>query len=458
MNLNDLLDQTAARAPQRVALVTATSSWTFARLHQEVQRAAEAFAHCGIRKGDCVALVLRNGPEFVTAYFGLVRLGAVAVPINFLVQKAEELRYMLADCQAKGVVTQKEFLKGILAARTLLKAPLRIWATDTENAGQDVLQFDKFLAGEGSGPAARATAPGDAPSQAPHISPSSKDVAAILYTSGTTGFPKGVMLSHGNLVSNCESSIEALRLREQDVILTILPMFHTFAWTGCVLVALRLGAKNVVSNSIAPAGPWIKMMGRHGVTVFAAVPQVYAVLAKEARGIKRLLLKYWFFRRVRFGASGAAPLSPDTARAFEAAMGIPIVEGYGLTETSPVISINRPLQRKLGSVGLPIQDVQVKIIREDETTLPPGQEGEICARGPNVMLGYHGHPEATRDTFTRDGFLKTGDIGLLDEEGFLFVRDRKKDMIIVKGLKVFSAQVELVLNSHPQVEESAIVG
>ncbi|MBI3550497.1 MAG: long-chain-fatty-acid--CoA ligase [Elusimicrobia bacterium] len=442
--LDRLIDGAAARWPTRTALVIGEDSWTFERLRERVHRAAAAFRARGIGKGDCVAIVLRNSPEFIVAYFGLARIGAVAVPINFLVTKPEELRFMLDDCSAAGVVTQQEFLKGLLAARKALPKLKSVWTTDGAPA-DGVESFAAFVDGAPAEPA-------------PAPAARAGDVAAILYTSGTTGTPKGVMLTHANIHSNCEASREWLGVTHKDVALTILPMFHTFAWTGCVLVSLSAGAKNVISPAIAPATPWLKQMGKHGVSVFAAVPPVYSVIAKEACGFKKFVLRYWFFRKVRFCISGAAPLGVETAKAFQAAMRLPILEGYGLTETSPVATINPPGGPRAGSVGKAIPDVRLRIIADDETPLPVGQEGEVCIQGPNIMLGYHNKPDATKETFTKDGWFKSGDIGVLDEEGYLYLRDRKKDMIIVKGLKVFSAQVEQVIAAHPDVEEVALIG
>ncbi|MEE8425490.1 MAG: AMP-binding protein, partial [Elusimicrobiota bacterium] len=259
------------------------------------------------------------------------------------------------------------------------------------------------------------------------------------------------------LVSNCEAAIEAMELTRKDIAITILPMFHTFAWTGCVLLSLRLAVKNVIVASITPPKPWLKLMGRHGVSVFAAVPQIYSVLARQARGLKGLVLKYWFFRKVRLAVSGAAPLSPQILKDFRQGFGLSIVEGYGLTETSPVATINPVDDTRAASVGKPVRDVEIRIVGEDGKSLPEGGEGEICIRGPNIMKGYLRDEAATREAIDAEGWLRTGDVGAI-EDGFLYIRDRIKDMIIVKGLKVFSAQVESVLVTHPDVQEAAIIG
>ncbi|HBL17176.1 MAG TPA: long-chain-fatty-acid--CoA ligase [Elusimicrobia bacterium] len=446
--LNALLDRAAQEGGERPAFVMGERAVSFRAVRHEVLSTAEGLRRSGVLRGDRVAIVHRNAPEFVVAYFALNRLGAVAVPINFMVQKADELAYMLNDCGACGVVTQTEFLPGLIAAAGRCPALKALWTTDLRAGGEHpapVRDFAKL----------KETPPEDFPRD-PAVE---SDTAAILYTSGTTGHPKGVMLTHRNLVTNCESSLLRMRLSRRDVTLCILPMFHSFAWTAIVLTSLRLTMKCVVSAAVAPAKPWLKAMGRHGVTLFAAVPQVYAALSREAKNLKtRLFLRHWAFRKVTLAVSGAAPLPVPIAEAFASAVGPAVLEGWGLTETSPVAAVNPPGAVRLGTVGTAIDGVRLKIIDDAEAGLPAGAEGEVCVQGENVMKGYWNKPAETRETFTADGWLKTGDIGALDADGYLTIRDRKKDMIIIKGLKVFSAQVEAVIGEHPAVEESAVVG
>ncbi|MBI4051525.1 MAG: long-chain fatty acid--CoA ligase [Elusimicrobia bacterium] len=441
--LTDLIEQAAQNFGDKPFLTLRDKSLSFKEIGERSRQLADAFSRRGIGKGNCVAIVLRNSPEFIITYFALTRLGAIAVPINFLVQKVHELEYMLKDCGAVGVVTQNEFLENLKSVKRNLSSLKYLWCTDYSEEGTE--NFWTFLNSKLS-------------THNPQLPTSSEDVVTILYTSGTTGSPKGVMLTHHNLLTNCEGALQLLNIIPDDVFLCILPMFHTFAWIACVLVPLKLGCKVVVLSSVTPAKPWLKLMAKHGVTLFPAVPPIYFVLSKEAVGFKRLLLKYYFFRKVRMGISGAAPLSVEVLKAFESKLGVPILEGYGLTETSPAVSINPLQHRKIGSVGKIIPGVAVKILDEEGRELPTMDEGEICVRGPNVMKGYYNKPEATQEAITPDGWLKTGDIGALDAEGYLYVRDRKKDMIIIKGLKVFPAQIEAILLTHPAIEEAAVVG
>ena len=442
--LNGLLDRAAQEGGERVAYVVGARETTFSAFHREVLSIAAGLRRAGFVKGDRLVIVHRNDPAFVAAYLAINRLGGVAVPINFMVQKPDELAYMINDCGAKGVVAQTEFLPGLKAAAAKCSALKSIWVTDAPAAEGAVRRFNELRL--------PVTEPWP-------LDPAEEgETAAILYTSGTTGFPKGVMLTHGNLLSNAESSIKRMKLGRNDVGLCILPMFHSFCWI-IILIALRLNLTTVVFANIAPAKPWLKAMGRRRVTLFAGVPQLYAALAREAKDLKtRLFLRWWAFRKVKIAVSGAAPLTPAVAQAFLDATGVGICEGYGLTETSPVMTINPLSDRRFGTVGPPIEGVTLRIIDDAEKELPLGAEGEIVTKGPNVMKGYWNLPDATQAAFTADGWFKTGDVGILDADGYLAIRDRKKDMIIIKGLKVFSAQVEASLLEHPAVEEAAVVG
>lgn len=447
-DLYSTLLKSASNFPDKDAIVELNGRrWTYDRLLLTVDRTADALWQLGVRPGDRVAIILRNGAEFILTHYALAKIGAAAVPVNFLISKTEEIRFILEDSGTKGIITQEDFMAPYKRIRPSIPAISFLLTTDGDER-DGILNFGKLIDNAPSNPELLA-----------HYKHASRDtVASVLYTSGTTGHPKGVLLSHGNLIANARSSKAALHVHHDDVFLCLLPMFHTFSWTTTTVLPLMLGASALVVSHITPAKPWLNMMGAEGVTVMAAIPQVFSLLAKEAKGFKRLYLQFWAFRKTRFAVSGAAPLSDETVKVFEENINVPLLEGYGLTETGPVVSVNQPSSRKTGSVGKPLPEVHVRIVDENGRQLSHGEEGEICVRGENITKGYHGNPGATSEIFTDDGWLRTGDIGTLDQDGFLFIRDRKKDMIIIKGLKVFSAQVEQILCEHPLVGEAAVIG
>ncbi len=437
MTLYQFLKESAARLPNKTALIFNGQNWSYAEVLRNTDKMAEGLQKAGIIAGSRIAIFSKNCPEFALTVFACSKIGASAVPVNFFL-KADDLSFICLDAEVSGIVTQTAFLPLVDGVHKSTYRFKNIWVTDGEsNSFQSLLNADKHTSDAVSDP---------------------ETTVLILYTSGTTGKPKGVMLSNKNLTTNTQSCVTALDLSSSDRFMCMLPMFHVFAWTTCVLVPLYLGCTIVIVEAIRPPKPWIQLMGKHGVTVFSAVPQIYAVLAEQAKGFKRWALKYYFFRKVRFCISGAAPLQDETLQKFEDRIGTPLLQGYGLTETSPVVSSNTLKKRRKGSVGQPFPGIQVKIIDEKENTLAADAEGEICIQGPNIMQGYHKQEQATREVFTRDGWFKTGDVGLIDRDGYLYIKDRIKDMIIVKGLKVFSIQVEEVLLSHPVVQEAAVVG
>ena len=446
------LSDSAFRQPEKIALVEASTGRkiTYAELLMKVDRAADMFWEHGIRKGDRVAIVHRNSIEVVVANYGLYKIGAICIPMNFMVTKQEEIQFILNNAGAKAVVTQQEFIRHYLKAQPALPDLKYIFSTDTipETAQENPYvqlfweQIEKSKVHEATSGACACT----------------EDDAFILYTSGTTGQPKGAMVTHGNLASNVISCAQIFKINDDDVFLCLLPMFHSFAWTTCVVIPLYLSLKVVIVSNVMPATTWLSAMGSENVTLILAVPQILAVLSKEAKGLKQLYLRFWPFKHVRFAVSGAAPLTQEIKDRFEEKIGVKILEGYGLTETSPVVSVNTEELQKIKSVGPAIPAVSTIVLDEEGNEVPRNCEGELCVKGPNVFRGYFGNPQATKDAFTKDGWFKTGDIVAIDDDGFIFIKDRKKDMIIIKGLKVFSAQVEAIINSCPGIAECAIIG
>lgn len=451
-DLYTALADSAFRFPDKIALVEAGTGKkvSYHELLMQVDRAADMFFEHGIRKGDRVAVAHRNSINTVVANFGLYKLGAVCIPMNFMVTKPEEIEYILNNAGAKAVVTQAEFIRHYVKCLPRLPTVKYIFTTDEiPSSAAECPIVQKFWEEIEKSTFHDETASAQA---------GLDDLAFILYTSGTTGLPKGAMLTHGNLASNVISCAQIFKINDNDCFLCLLPMFHSFAWTACVVIPLYLNLKVVIVANVMPASKWLGAMGTEKVTLILAVPQIYAVLSKEAKGLKRLYLRFWPFKNVRFGVSGAAPLTQEIKDRFEEKIGVPILEGYGLTETSPVVSVNTEELQKIKSVGPAIPAVSTLVLDDDGKEVPRNAEGELCVKGPNVFRGYWGNEKATHDAFTEDGWFKTGDIVTVDDDGFIFIKDRKKDMIIIKGLKVFSAQVEAVICEHPAVEECAVIG
>ncbi len=408
--------------------------------YQALDRASDgiaaAAASAGIGDGDRVGLLCVNGAEFVIAYLGILKVGATVVPLNLMLNP-REIAYILADSGARGLIHHQALDAAAEAA--LEGLPQVEWRVRIgETPDRRSLDF---------GALTRTLAP--AP---PELDPDRGDeVAAILYTSGTTGRPKGAMLTHRNLLSNCDSVAQALLFNEGDRVLVVLPMFHAFAATVGMLTPLMNGLALVPLARFEP-----KLVSRaieeHGASVFLGVPSMYGTLLR----LDDAAVALW--RGVRICVSGGAAMPVALMSAFEARFGVPVLEGDGPTECSPVTCVN-PVHgvRKPGSVGLPVPGVEMRILDEAGREVSDGSHGEVCVRGPNVMRGYFGLPDATRESFHGDWF-RTGDLGYRDEDGYYFLVDRIKDLIITNGMNVYPRVIEEVLYSHPSIAEAAVVG
>jgi long-chain acyl-CoA synthetase len=431
MTLLDVLANSAGRGPSRPAFVFRDRRTSYGELQAQARHLAGLLAAAGVRPGDRVAMMLPNVPEFGAAYFGILAAGAAVVPLNPLL-KPDEVQYILQD-SAAGSILCLEMSRPLLAASRAPIHPLpRLIVLDAPNLGGEV---------------SRAPAAGP---PVPATPPAPGDVAACLYTSGTTGRPKGAMLTHGNLIANLASFHRVLHATEEEVFLAVLPFFHAYGATTLMLLPLSIGATTVLEPRFVPE-TILRSIVQHGVTIFMGVPSMFAVLAG-------LPAPEGWPGQLRFCISGGAPLSPAVLEAFEARHGTRIYEGYGPTECSPVLTVNPPDGlRKVGSVGPPIPDVEIRIVDEQGTSLPAGEVGEIAARGPNVMLGYLNRPDDTAAVI-RDGWYHTGDLGRMDDDGYVYIVDRKTDLILVGGLNVYPSEVERVLSTHPGVAEAAVVG
>jgi len=435
MTLVELFATSETRVPERPAIVFRDRRLTYRELGRLARAVSALLREMGSGARSRVVLMSPNVPEFGAGYLGILMAGATVVPLNPML-KAEEVRYVLEDSGAAAMVGLEASLPLLRAARAGLGRRCPILSLDGPAAGEP---------GDASLPeAVRAGL------RAAAASGSTEDVAVCLYTSGTTGRPKGALLSHGNLIANVQSFRTVLHVSEDDVFLAVLPFFHAYGATVLFLEPLSTGATIVVEPRFLPDAV-LRAMVQHRVTLFAGVPSMYAMLAASPRLAGD-------FSSLRLCIAGGAPLPVAVAEAFEAKYGIPIYEGYGPTECAPVLTVNPPFgKRKLGSVGPPIPQVDLRVVDDRGNALPPGEVGEIVARGPNVMQGYLNRPAETAEAL-RDGWYHTGDLGRVDEDGYYYIVDRKTDLILVGGLNVYPREVEAVLAGHPAVAEAAVVG
>jgi phenylalanine ammonia-lyase len=417
--------------PRKVALTFENRQYTYTDLDEWSSRVAEGLAESGVGRGDRVALFLPNIPEFAAAYLGIQKLGAVAVSLNSTL-RTEETRFILNDSGAVALFTT-EALRGHIDQPSLPNLK-RIIIVEGNAAGTDVA-LDELTANT-SGELTPAIMDRDDPS-------------AILYTSGTTGEPKGACLSHGNVISNMYAFNYNCGMRPDDKLLLFLPLFHCFGQNAILNSAFNACASVVLHRTFHPA-TIVRSLVDDQVTMFFGVPATFIPLYNLASTTDTASVRYYF--------SAAATLPREIARKWEEKYHRPINEGYGLTETSPFASYNHRLWYKLGSIGAPIENVEMRIVEpESGAQVPTGDPGEIVIRGPNVMLGYWNRPDATAKAI-RNGWFHTGDIGRVDEDGYFYIVDRLKDMVNVGGLKVYPVEVENTIYLHPAVEEVAVYG
>ncbi len=428
LNLASILTESAERRPDAAAIRLGARQLSFAELDDRSARLAALLAERGLKRGDRVGIMLPNVTEFPICYYGVLRAGGIVVPMNVLL-KRREIGFYLQDSGA-----------AILLAWHQFDAEARSGAAD---AGAEAIEIE---------PAAlEATLARQRPRTGLAES-EENDTAVILYTSGTTGKPKGAELTHLNLSRNCQISGETMtEVGEGDVVLGALPLFHSFGQTVSMNGSLRMGACLTLLARFDPAEA-LATIERDRVTHFQGVPTMYGALLHHPE-------------RERFDTStlrscitGGASMPVEVLRGFEAAFGAIVLEGYGLSETSPVSCSNHPdLERKPGSIGTPIEGVEMRVVDEDDEPLPQGEVGEIVIRGHNIMKGYWRRPDATEEAM-RGGWFHSGDMARVDEDGYFYIVDRKKDLIIRGGYNVYPREVEEVLYEHPKIREAAVVG
>ena len=431
MNLSRLLRRAAQQAPDKVALlhgVTSVSdSIDYATLDAETDRVAHGLAALGVQPGDRVALALHNVVHFVSAYLGALRAGAVAVPLNTMLTATEVLD-ILRDSGTTLVLGAQPFADVVAEAARVLEDSPRVV----------VAPFGDF-------PAL------DAPFE--EVARDEDDLAVLAYTSGTTGSPKGVMLSHGNLLANLrqQMAIPEAHVTSDDVLLLALPLFHIFGLNVTLGLVIHNAATGILLERFEPV-PSLGVIQDHRVSVIFGAPPMYFAWTSVAGADQ------YDLSSVRFANSGAAPLPATVLTRFKSLFGVDIYEGYGLTETSPTVTSNRMGRApKAGSVGLPLPEVDLRVVDDSGKEVELGDPGEVVVRGPNVFRGYWNKEGETAAAFT-NGWFHTGDVAVRDEDGYLYLVDHKKDLIIVSGFNVFPSEVENALLAHPAVREAAVIG
>ena len=429
----DIVRVHAAKRPDAIALVVGDRAITFAELDIRTNQAAQAFLDGGVGFGDRVAFIEKNGAEFFEVVCGLAKLGAVGVPVNWRLT-APEMLNIVNDAQAKVVVVGAEFFGHVEAIEDRLAASVVAVGEHPRWPG-----FERWIA--------------DFPAEDPGVATESDDVAFLMYTSGTTGPPKGVMLSNDNYFSKAAGIADKWRFDGDSMSLAVMPMFH-MAGSGWALVGLAEGCTTVVLRDVDPPAI-LDTVARHGITNMLLVPAVIQMLLATPGDAD--------FSSVRAIVYGASPITDDVLVKGLARFGCEFLQVYGLTETTGSITQlddHDPVHRPglLRSCGKPYPWVDVRIVDKAGVDVPCGTVGELWTRSPQNMLGYWNNPEATAATLTPDGWLKTGDAGYVDDDGYLYLHDRVKDMIVSGGENVSPAEVENVLMTHPGVGDVAVIG
>jgi len=430
MNIFQHLDRAATFFPDKDAILFEGASIRYGKLKADVVRLAQTFSSKGIGKGDRVALFLPNIPEFAVCYYALVSLGAVAVSVNAML-KSEELKYILNDSGSTLICTTGELLPNIPVGEC--PELQRVLICEGESQGNATL--DEWLA-EGT-------------DEGGCLDLDPDDPAVLLYTSGTTGFPKGAILSHGNVVSNAWSTVHHAGFTLDDRMILFLPLFHVFG-QNFILNATFMACATVVLHRRFDPIQVLESIATNKVTMFFAVPTIYIHLLN-------MDLSAFDLTSVRYEFSAAATMPREISARWTDLFGRPVYEGYGLTECSPFACYNHDFNHKFGSVGTPVENFEIRIFDEEDKEVSTGEWGEIVIRGPGVMQGYWNKPEETAAAL-RSGWLHSGDIGKVDEEGYVFIVDRVKDMINVAGLKIWPAEVEQYLYRHQDIKELAVFG
>ena len=436
-NFYELIVAQAKKRKKKTALFVDDEKVSYGEILEAADKLAAFLADRGVKEGDKVALFLRNSPEFIYSVFAISKLGAIVVPVNTFL-KEDELSYILEDSDTSVLIASTIHDKVVNSSSASTLCRFIVWEGEDASKGGQHHDFTEVL------------------ENASTVSSSARgldNTAVIIYTSGTTGKPKGAMLSNKNILSNTESGRRTINVKPRDRGIVFLPMFHSFTFSIGVMLPLYVGASIVIIKSIQPFSNIFKQTLTKRVTLFFGIPDVYNALAKA-----KLPWYFMWFNRIRAFISGAAALQPKTLDAMSKRFNrATLLEGYGLSEASPAVCMNTFKKQKAGSVGTALYGYEMKIVDEEMSEVDSGMIGDIIVKGDNVMQGYLGRPSETEANII-NGWLLTGDMGYMDDEGFLFIVDRKKDLIISKGINVYPREIEEVIDVFEGVSASAVIG
>lgn len=451
LNLASVLEHSAMEVPAKTAIVFGDKRFRYEQINAIANQVANGLVAAGITKGDKVALSCPNLPYFPMIYYGILKTGAVVVPLNVLL-KRREIAYHLKDSDAKAYfcfqgTPDLPMAKEGWAGYQEIDSCQNFWVVTANPKDpspiEGAMTFDQFI--------------GNQSTRFDTVTTGFEDTAVILYTSGTTGFPKGAELSHANMTMNAIASKDILHMQADDVHALVLPLFHSFGQTCQMNAGFSIGNTLVLIPRFTPEAV-LEAMQAENVTVFIGVPTMYWALLNYEDTDGRFNIDA-IANNLRVGMSGASSLPLEIIKAIEKKFKLPLVEGYGLSETCPVATFNHLHKvRKPGSVGTPIWGVEVKVFDKDNKEVGVGDVGEIVIRGHNVMKGYYNKPDATAAAFQGTSWFHSGDLGRKDEDGYLFIVDRVKDMIIRGGFNVYPREIEEVLMTHPAVSLASVIG
>lgn len=434
MNLIELAEQNYKKYGEYSYIVFEGKEYTNLQMLSFSRRLANALRSLDVERGDNVVVMLQNCPEVLISYQGILRAGGVIIPVVFLLGE-KEIAHILENSQAVAIITSKDLLNKVDKAREGCASVKHVIVTEDDDV-PGTIKFWKIVH--------------ESPDEEIPLKIKEDDLAVILYTAGTTGTPKGVMLTHRNLYSNAANSASIRSVERGDIGLSVLPLSHSYGLT-VMNISYLFGNKNVLLRWFN-AEEAFRLIEKYRVTGFAGVPAMFAMMLNHPEADK-----YDLSSLERCG-SGSAPLPLEVLRAFQEKFDCTVREGYGLSEAAPIVSSHYPDRpQKPGSIGQPIPGVEVRIVDENDNDVPVGEIGELIVRGPNVSPGYYKMPDETAKTF-RNGWLYTGDVAKMDEDGYLYIVERKKDLIIRGGFNVYPRDVEEILHRHPAVLDAAVIG